>query len=151
MAFYSGNFANATASTTNDTRTIVTTATGAGSVVAVHHLFIGGEASSSTVVRWALNRPSANGTTPTNQVPEKINPASVAAAFTMASTWSAQPTLSTNDVLNPTFNAFGGVFKFDAIPGAEIIVGAQGAVANLSLRSRSGVPVVSGHFILEEK
>ena len=152
MAFYTCSIAGATASTSNDTRALVTTATGAGSVIAVHHLFLAGEAGSSTVVRFGLNRPGTAGITPGSaQTPEKMNPASVAAAFSVPTTWGTQPVLSTNDVLQPTFNAFGGVYKFDAIPGMELIVGTQGAIANLSLRSRSGTPTFSGHFIVEEK
>jgi hypothetical protein len=76
----------------------------------------------------------------------------VAAAFTNASVYATtQATLSTNDVLILAFNAFGGVVRWFAAPDSEVIVGSQGAVAYLSTRSRSGTPVVSGHFLVEER
>lgn len=151
MAKYSSSINGTALSTTTDTRTVVTTATGQGSVARVYEIYLGGEAGSSAVARVVVNRPSAAGTTPTNQVPEKLDPASVAAAVIVASTWSAQPTLSTNDVIILVFNAFGGVVRWYAGPDSEIVVGSQGAVANLSVRSRSGTSTVSGHILFEER
>jgi dienelactone hydrolase len=85
-------------------------------------------------------------------VAEKLDPASVAAAFEFNSTYaSSQATLSTNDVLILGFNAFGGVVRWLAMPEFEIVVGSQGAVAYLSVRSRSGTSTVSGHIIVEER
>lgn len=152
MARY-GNSVNGVAlSTTNDLRTIVTTASGQGSIVKVYEIELGGEASSSAVNRVAVNRPSANGSgAVTNVVPEKINPASVAAAFSCASTFgTSQPTLSTNDVCVFAFNAFGGRVRWVPIPDSEVIVFAPNAIANLSIRSRSGTSTVSGHILTEE-
>lgn len=153
MARYSVSFNGFTLSTTNDVRTVQTTATGQGSVVKVYELYFGGEASSSTVARVAVNRPSAAPTgAATSQTPEKLDPASVAAAFTAATTYATtQSTLSTNDVLILAFNAFGGVVRWFPPPDGEIVVGSQGAVAYLSTRSRSGTPVVSGHILVEER
>lgn len=153
MARYGCSFSGFTLSTTNDVRTLQTTATAQGSVLRVYEIYFGGEASSSTVARVAINRPSgAPSGAATNVVPEKVDAASVAAAFTNASTYAtSQPTLSTNDVAILAFNAFGGVVRWFAVPDSEIIVGSQGAVAYLSIRSRSGVPVVSGHILVEER
>ena len=151
MALYGGSINGVALSTTLDLKTLVTTASGAGSVVRVQEIFIAGEAGSTVATRIAVNRPSTNGTTPTAQVPEKFDPASPAATFTFASTWTTQPTLSTNDVLVPTFNAFGGGFKWQAPPDGYIVVGGQGAIANLSIRSRLGIPSVSGHIVMEER
>lgn len=139
-------------STTNDLRTIQSVATGQGSALAVYSIYLAGEASSSTFGRIVVNRPSGAPTgAATNVVPEKLNPASVAAAFTNSSTYaSSQPTLSTNDVLTPSLNAFGGVINLMLPPGSEVIVGTQGAIAYLSIRSRSGTPTVSGHVLVEE-
>lgn len=150
MARYTSGMNGLTLSTSNDTRTVITTATGAGSVVKVHEIFFGGEASSSAVARIAVNRPGTAGITPTTVATEKMNPASVASTFTVASGWSTQPVLSTNHVLIPTFNAFGGLFRWQAPPDGELVVGTQGAVANLSVRSLSGTSVVSGHLVIEE-
>ena len=151
MARYTSAYNGTALSTSNDTRTLVTTATAAGSVLRVSCWDVGGEATSQAVNRVVLNRPGTNGITPTNTVPEKIDPASPAASFTNASGWSTQPVLSANDVLDIAFNAFGGRFTFFTPPDAEIIVGGQGAVANLSMRSRSGTSTVSGFLIVEER
>lgn len=152
MARYACSYALAL-STTNDVRTIQSVATGQGSTLKIFEVFVGGEASSSTVARLVANRPSASPTgAATNVVPEKIDPASVAAAFTNASTYATtQSTLSTNDILTISFNAFGGVVRWIPAPDGEIIVGTQGAIAYLSFRSRSGTPSVGGHFLVEER
>src|SRR5687768_5753892 len=101
MALYSVSYNGVALSTTNDLRTLQTTATGQGSVVKLYELYIAGEAGSSAVARVVVNRPSAAPTGgATAQTPEKFDPASVAAAFTAATTYATtQPTLSTNDVL----------------------------------------------------
>lgn len=159
MAKYSCSVNGVALSTTLDFKTLVTTATGAGSVLAVYELSFSGEAGSSTPVRTAVNRPSSVGATigANVQTPVRINPASAVAAFSVAGTasavssWSTQPGITTDDVLTPTFNAFGGVYRWVAPPDSEIIVGSQGAIANLTFRSRSGTPTVSGHILVEEK
>jgi len=153
MALFAVSMNGLTASTTADARTLVTIATGSGSVLKLYEVFIGGENTSSTPGRLVVNRPSAVGITITAVTPEKIDPASAAAtANTVASTWGTQPTLSTNDVLIFAFNGFGGEARWLPYPGAEVVVGSQGAVANLSLlRSRSGTPLFSGHIVYEEK
>lgn len=157
MAKYAISHSGVTLSTSNDLKTLITAATGAGSVIRLYELSIGGEAAASTVGRLVVNRPGTAGITPNATItPEKVNPASVAATFTCAGTtsavtnWTTQPVLSTNDVLIPVINAFGGVYRWQAIPDSEIVVGSQGAVANLSFRSRSGTPTISGHLLVEE-
>ncbi len=152
MAVYTASYVNATLSTTNDTRTLVTAATGVGSVLRVEEFFIGGEASSSTATRICLNRPGTAGVTGGSaQVPEKLDPASAAATFTVPTTWSTQPVLGSNHLVAISFNAFGGLVRWVAQPDRAIVVGSQGAVANLSFRSLSGTPVCSGYFQVEER
>ena len=158
MANYSLATSGVSLSTSLDLKTLVTTATGQGSVIRLYEVSIGGEASSSSVARLIVNRPGTAGVTigGTVQTPEKINPASVAAAFSCAGTvsavsaWGTQPVLSTNHVLVPIINAFGGVYRWQAIPDSEVVVGTQGAVANLSFRSASGTATISGHFLVNE-
>lgn len=139
-------------STTTGLLTVQTAATGAGSVVNVQEIMLGGEAGSSSVARVAVNRPSAAPTgAATAQTAEKLNPASGSATFVVATAYATtQGTLATNDVIMIPFNAFGGVVRWLAAPGSEIVVGTQGAVAYLIIRSRSGTPTVSGHIIVEE-
>jgi hypothetical protein len=160
MARYTGNYQGVTLSASaQDLKTLVTTATGQGSVLRLIEIYIAGEAGSSTVARMAVNRPSAIGVTigANTQVPEKVDPASVAAAFSLAgsatavSSWTTRPVLTTNDVLGPALNAFGGVIRWVAPPDSEVVVGSQGAVANLCIVSRSGTPAVTGHIIIEER
>jgi hypothetical protein len=79
----------------------------------VYEIALTGEAGSSAVVRLAVNRPSAVGITigATVQTPVKVDPASVAAAFSVAgsasavSSWATPPAITADDVLTPTFNA----------------------------------------------
>ncbi len=153
MAVYTVSIAGATLSTSNDTRTLVTTATGAGSVIRLEEFFVGGEASASAVNRIAFNRPGTAGITGGSaQTPEKLDPASGAATFTVPTTWSTQPVASTNHVVCVVFNAFGGVIRWVAQPDRPVVVGGQGAVANLiAPRSLSGTSVVSGYLQVEER
>lgn len=141
---YTGVRLGATLSTTVDLWTGTVGASGQDRVL---ESLIGGEATASAVTRIGLNRPSSNGVTPTNQTPEKMNTRSPAAVGTFATTWTTQPTLSTNDVATQTFNAFGGVDRWVPQPGEELyrLNGEQ-----LSCRSRSGTSVVSSHAVWEE-
>jgi hypothetical protein len=152
MARYSSAINGVTLSTTNDTRTIVTTASGAGSLVKVYEISLAGEAGSSTPTRVAVNR-STGGTTGSASgtiAIAKFSLTSPNPSFSAFDTWSVQPSLVTGDVITPAFNAFGGIYRWIALPDSEIIVVGQGAVANLSVRSRSGTPTVSGHILIEE-
>jgi hypothetical protein len=113
--------------------------------------FLGGEATSSTVLRVAVQR-STSGTTPATQTPEKFNTLSPAAAFSAAvqtgsASWTTQPTLSGNPLITHTFNAFGGTDRWLAALGAEIYLTNSG---QLSFRSASGTPAASAHVIWEE-
>lgn len=140
---FSGVRNNVTLATTTDFWTL---SCGASGQLRLLESFIGGEATTSTVLRAVINR-ATGGTTPTNVTPEKMNTRSPAAVATFASTWSAQPTLGTNDLVSQAFNAFGGTDRWVPQPGEEVYsVNAE----ILSCRSRSGIPVVSGHSIWEE-
>ncbi len=150
MAKYSSSINGVALDTSNDLRTIVTTATGAGSALSVYEILLGGESGSSAVARVAVNRPSAVGQTATTVAPVLVHPASGAAAFSVATTWTTQPTLNSTDVLILDFNAFGGVLRWSVPVEYGVVVGAQGAVANLSVRSRSGTPTVGGHILIEQ-
>lgn len=152
MGKYTASIQGTALSTTTGLLTVQTTATAAGSVVVMSEILLGGEAGSSSVARIAVNRPSAAPTGgATAQTAEKLHPASPAASSTIATVYATtQGTLSTNDVLAWSFNAFGGFVRWVAMPGQEVVVGTQGAVAYVILRSRSGTPTVSGHIIFEE-
>src|SRR3972149_4090102 len=95
--------------------------TTAASTLRVVEVFIGGEATASTVNRMALRRLSTNAGTPTNQVPAALNSlsaASVSQGYVAATTG---PTIaSTVHPLHFAFNAFGGVVRWGAAPGEGV-------------------------------
>lgn len=151
MAKYAHSIAGVALSTSADLFTVVTTTSGAGSVVGLYELYLGGEAGSSAVARVCLNRPSGVMTTAsTTATLAKIHPASATNTFNVITAWGGNGTLSTNHVLVPVFNAFAGIVRWVAPPDSSIIVGSQGAAAQLSCRSLSGTSTVSGHALLEE-
>lgn len=122
------------------------------STLRVTEMFIGGEATSSTVNRMAARRLSTNATTPTDQVPAALNPlsgASVSQFYTAASTG---PTIaSTVHLMNFAFNTFGGIIRWVAHPGEEIYFTAQTAPNGQGvLDSISGTGVVSTSVQFEE-
>jgi hypothetical protein len=161
MARYSISTNGVTLSTSKDYKTIQTSTSGAGSMCLVTEVAVLGEATSSTVVRTIVNRPTANAATigANTQTPEKFNPGSPAAGATIAGTatavtsWTTDATLSAGDIVSITFNAFGGIFRWVAPPDYEVVVCPVGTATagQLSFRSRTGTPVVSGHIIYEEK
>lgn len=115
-------------------------------------VFIGGEATSSTVNRMALRRLSTNASTPTDQTPAPLNiysPAAVAQGYVAATTG---PTIAaTAHLLNLAFNAFGGIIRWVAAPGEEIYFGTTTAPnAQVGLDSISGTGVVSQDIKWEE-
>lgn len=153
MAKYSHSIAGVALSTTADLFTVVTATSGAGSVVGLYELYLGGEAGSSAVARVCLNRPTvANTTASTTATLAKIHPASATNTFNVITAWNASgnATLASNHVLVPVFNAFAGIVRWVAPPDSSIIVGSQGAAAQLCCRSLSGTSTVSGHALLEE-
>lgn len=141
---YSGTRAGVTLATSTDLWTLTTASTAQARVL---ESFIGGEATSSTVLRFAVQI-STSGTTPTNATPTPFNSRSPAATSLFRTAWSVQPTLTSGSIpFYHAFNAFGGTDRWVAQPGAEVYLvnGEQ-----LSGRSASGTPVVSAHLIWEE-
>lgn len=118
----------------------------------ITEVFVGGEATSSTVNRMALRRLSTNATTPTDQAPAPLNiysAAAVAQGYVAATTG---PTIaSTQHLLNLAFNAFGGLIRWVAAPGEEIYFGTTTAPnAQIALDSISGTGLVSSDLKFEE-
>lgn len=148
--WYSTSIAGETINNSNDLRTLITTASGQGSVLAVREFSFSGEAGSTSFLRLVVNRPGSVGVTPTTVTLNKFSPSAPNAAATVASGWSTQPVLAATHVMAPGFNAYGGIYSWMSQPGGEIIVGSQGAVANLSFRGVSGTPTISGHIVFEE-
>lgn len=152
MARYACSFAE-NLSTSQGTRTITSTAAAQGSSLKVFEIYIAGEASSSSVSRFIVNRLTVAPTgAATNGGVQALDPASITNAFLATSLYATtQGTLSAFNILTLGFNAFGGVVRWVAAPDSEVIVGTQGAVAYLVCRSASGTSPVSGHILVEER
>lgn len=122
------------------------------STARVTEVFIGGEATSSTVNRMAVRRLSTNATTPTDQTPAAMNPLSGAAVSQFYTAASTGPTIaSTVHLLNLAFNSFGGIIRWVAHPGEEMYFTAQTAPNGQGvLDSISGTGVVSTTVVFEE-
>lgn len=149
MAKYSWSF-DLTTTAANDMITVVTTTSGAGSVVGLYEIFAGGGAAASAISNVKINR-STGGTTPGSaQTLTKLHPASAAHTFFAYATWSAYPTLATLSALQLKFNAFAGVVRWVAPPDSSVIVGSQGAASQLSVREVTGSIPIAGHILLEE-
>lgn len=126
--------------------------TTAASTLRIVEVFVGGEATSSTVNLMVLRRWATNAATPTDVVPGKLNPLSAAAVSQSYQTASTQPTSATTaHLLNLSFNAFGGVIRWVAAPGEEIWATAATAPnGEIGLGSQTGAGVVSSHITIEE-
>ena len=126
--------------------------TTAASTIRTVELFIGGEATSSTVNRMAYRRASTNAATPTNVAPAPLNPLSAASVHQGYVAATTGPTIaSTTHLGNFAFNAFGGVVRWVAAPGEEIWATASTAPnGEMVLDSISGTGIVSTHIINEE-
>lgn len=143
----------ATALVSNSYQALRTT-TGSN-MVRVVEIFLGGEATSSTVNRMAYRRCSTNAATPTALTPAPLSAmtavASVAAGYVAATTGPTIANLANGHLLNLAFNAFGGVIRWVAAPAEEIYN--MGTAANNSesvLDSINGVGQISTHIIFEE-
>ena len=126
--------------------------TTAASSLKILEIFVGGEATSSTVNRMTLRRLSTNGATPTNQTPAALNSLSAAAVSQGYVAATTGPTIaSTQHLVHIAFNAFGGVVRWVAAPGEEIWGTASTAPnGELVFDSISGTGVVSSDIKFEE-
>jgi hypothetical protein len=124
----------------------------AASTFRVTEVFIGGEATASTVNRMALRRLSTNGATPTNQTPAALNPLSGAAVSQGYVAASTGPTIaSTQHLNNFALNTFGGIIRWVAAPGEELYGTASTAPnGEVCLDSISGTGLVSTDIKFEE-
>jgi hypothetical protein len=148
---YSKTSAGVTLTTTNSLWQLLAAASGQMRVL---ESYVGGEATTSTVLRFSVARSAAgSGTTPATYTPEKFNTRSPAAATTCYGSATAQVAWGTtqetlnNPLFFHAFNAFGGTDRWVPQPGEEIYL-VNGEY--MSGRSLSGTPVVSAHVIFEE-
>ena len=113
---------------------------------------VSGEGTSSTVNRMAVRRSTANGTTATTQTPQKNQPWSQAAITQAATTFTgAEPTTASVALWTYAFNVYGGVIRWIAAPGMELmILGSTAGNSEVSLESSSGTGQISCQLIWEE-
>lgn len=140
------NGANATNSNYHGVRNAAVT-----DVTKLLELFVGGEATSSTVNRFATRRSSTNANTPTNVAPAPLSPGTPAASqqqFVLCTTGSV--IASTLPLWTGAFNAFGGIIREAMTPGQEpIAVGTVAPNAEFIVSSYSGTGLVSSGMVIE--
>lgn len=158
MAKYSIAKNAVAASTTQDYTTFQTAASSnsAGGVIKLYEVSFSGHAGSTNVQGLAIARGTSPVTPGTSQTPTPLSPSSPAAAGvyhgtqTALTNWATAPTLG-GIILSPTFNAFGGVYRWVAPPDSEVFSIATNAVVYLSIgRSTTGTNTLSAHFLFEE-
>lgn len=122
------------------------------STIRIVEVFIGGEATASTVNRMSVRRLSTNASTPTDVAPAPLSPFSAAAITQGYSAATTGPTIAaTGHLLNLALNTFAGIIRWMAMPGSELWFTAQTAPNGQGvLDSISGTGVVSTHLIFEE-
>ncbi len=168
MAKYSGNWTSVTATAIADTTALTDnnypyciqggTSTQRNEISEV---MIGGEASSSTVIILKLARDStASGTLVAGtggKVPQMLDGSGTAPATAPLGGNSATTDpqrSSTLQMLNFSFNAFGGISRWVASPGYEVaIVGNTASLGDMSLSgfTGTGAAATSGHILFETK
>ena len=128
-------------------------------VLRVREIFMGGQATTSAPSLMIVSRDSTVQATPTalttGQSDAAIDPASAAlaappVAFT-ASTTKPQRS-ATLGLLNLSYNAFGGIVRWVAAPGTELVIlGNTASFGELSLSAYTGgTPGLTGSHILYE-
>lgn len=169
MAFYAASFDRNTSGVTTTPLFHVACAGagGAGGSVRVVEAYIAGQATTSSPIALGINRPTASGTPSTASTTAQAldnnsgnhsfwlygDRASTPVAYTTA------PTVAAGDVLNLAFNAYGGLVRWAALPGAEIVAvatattagTASGANLLLARQQAGSAAAVSGHFIIEQR
>ncbi len=143
-SFYTISRSNVANSTTNDQATIITAA---NRKIAIVEVEVAGMGTASAANEVDVSR-STGGTTGGGALtPAALDPDSPTAASTVNTTWAAQPTLSGDPLLRLGVNANGGINRWVARPGQEIIARNAGQI---SVRGSVGTSNISIHVIFEE-
>ena len=119
----------------------------------VGDIFIGGEATAALVNAYAIRRSTTNGVTPTAQTPAQISSTTPVAQVSGATTFTGtEPvTAAAPAIWTASFNAFGGVIRWAAPPGQELLI--NGAVPDneISLEAAIASPsIISCQLVFEE-
>lgn len=144
MSMHSVTRSNVALNTANDLLTFIAAAS---RKIKIHEISVGGMGTASAANEIAVQR-STGGTTGGGAItPESVDPDSLADSVTVVNTtWSAQPSLSGTPLLRLPVNANGGVYRWVAKPGQEIVVRNSG---QLSVCPAVGSSNVSIHVVYE--
>lgn len=143
MAVYQVTVTSTALSTSNDSVTITAAS---GKPLRVLHASVSGMGTASAANEVALARSSGGTTSGGAITPRPVSSDSGAAGFTVATTWSVQPTLG-NVLHRFSVNANGGYAPYNPLPGAEVTVPSAG---QLSIRSIAGTSNVVINLTIEE-
>jgi len=127
------------------------------SMYKINEVFIGGESVASAVNAMVLARtstPVSSGAISVGTITQ-LHPQSAASTVAAGSTYATTyPTVGTLHALNLSLNCFGGIIRWVAAPGEEIVILAPGTVAfgdgEVTLRAVTGTGTISDHIVLEQ-
>lgn len=143
MPLYTVTRTSTALSTSND---LVTVTASSSKPLRLYIVDLKGMGTASAANEILLSR-STGGTTAGGAItPAPLISGSAASSFTVATTWSAQPTLGVT-LWRFGVNANGAIDKLVSLPGAEISIPASGQV---SIRSASGTSNVTLDMLIEE-
>lgn len=122
--------------------------------IVINEIYIGGEESStSNPTSFVLGRDSTVGATGIGGLRTTLLDGSATAPGTVAVVGNAsttKPQRSTNYLLSPSVNCYGGIVRWVPAPGNEIVVVGNGtSFGEVSLSSRAGTGKTSGHVSYE--
>lgn len=124
----------------------------------VNEIYLGGQAGSSAPTFMILSRDSlvaitnSNGSGQTDAAADASTAALAAAALTGNTNTTKPQRSSTLHLLNLSFNAFGGIVRYNAAPGQEVsIIGNTASLGEVSVSAFSGgTPGLLGAHLIYE-
>lgn len=160
MARWAANFSSftptAVADTTNMTNSGYAALQGGSSTqrINVSEIYLGGQATSSTVNQVAVARDSTVGATGlsggTLAALDGATAALAAPPVQFNSSTTKPQRSSTLYLLSPSFNAFGGIVRWVAAPGYELgMLGNTASLGELSISTVSGAGLMGCHILFE--
>lgn len=156
MAYYSAGIRGLTPTAYADGATLTSgtylALDAGGRAARVKEVFVGGEAVTSTVNQMAIRRHSTNAT-PSSLSRQKLAPFSGIPDSNgfLTDTGAGVLISPPSTLLNLTLNAFGGLVRWLAGPGEEVVIaGITAPNSQLSLTSVVGTGTISAHIIWEE-
>lgn len=125
------------------------------SLLRINEVYVGGESTSSTPTTMVLGRDSTVAATGISgdflAALEASSTAGTAPVYGCVSTTKPQRSATLGRLLGLSFNAFGGIARWQARYGEEItVVGNTASLGEVSLSSVTGAGIVSGHCLFEQ-